>query len=301
MVPHDFYLGLDAVQIVLGLIVLGLMIRTKELKTYWPMLTMAMWQAPAYLVLLYVRHLGKSRISPSHAYNLYFFTFWPAFGISAVCAILLTYTIFDSAMQPLKGLQTLGRIMYRWAACISLATALSIAISPQSGRDPLVLAISQFQRVSAVLILSMMIFVALAIKPMGLSIRSRVFGVSVGTLVVSATSMMQATYLSRMSGMYNPYALIQMTSSCVAEILWIYYFSVPEPKRKFILLPTTSPFHHWNRIAELLGSEPGYVAIGGVAPDVFAGAEIDVFRRASAKMQQLKEQDQQAALPGSNP
>ena len=33
-----------------------------------------------------------------------------------------------------------------------------------------------------------------------------------------------------------------------------------------------------------LGDEPGYVAVGAVSPEVFAPAELEVMRRASAKM-----------------
>jgi hypothetical protein len=33
-----------------------------------------------------------------------------------------------------------------------------------------------------------------------------------------------------------------------------------------------------------LGDEPGYVAVGSVSPELFAPAELEVMRRASAKM-----------------
>jgi len=33
-----------------------------------------------------------------------------------------------------------------------------------------------------------------------------------------------------------------------------------------------------------LGDDPGYVAIGGIPPELFAPAELEVMRRASAKM-----------------
>lgn len=298
MVPHPFYLFVNTLEVILGIVVLCLLIRERELKTYWPLLGMCMWQAPAYFVLLYLRTFEYARMSPNHAYRIYFFTFWPAFGISALCSILLTYTIFHTAMQPLKGLQSLGKIMYSWAAVISMATALSVVFNPGSGeQDAVLLAVSQLQRSSAILILSLVAFVAIAIRPMGLSIRSRVFGVSVGTMIVSATNLMQANYLLHLHALYNPYALIEISSSCVCEIVWIYYFSVPEPKRKFILLPTTSPFHHWNRISELLGHEPGFVAIGGIPPESFSGAEIDIFRRASAKMKEVADEQKQTSLP----
>jgi len=61
-------------------------------------------------------------------------------------------------------------------------------------------------------------------------------------------------------------------------------FAFPEPKRRIIVLPTTSPFLRWNQISLALGDDPGYVAVGGIPPELFAPAEIEVMRRASAKM-----------------
>ena len=51
-----------------------------------------------------------------------------------------------------------------------------------------------------------------------------------------------------------------------------------------IILPTTSPFLRWNQISQALGDNPGYVAIAGVPPEMFADAEIEVMKRASRKM-----------------
>ncbi len=301
MVPHFQYFLMNTVQTMLGVAALTMLIRARELKTYWPLLTMAMWQAPAYFVLLYVRYEGRAHITPIRAYHLYFNTFWPAAAISTICSLIFPYILFRSAMRPLKGLQSLGNIVFVWVAVISLVTALSVAFAPTSnGQDPLILAVSQLERLSALLIVSLVAFVAMAIRPMGLSVRSRVFGASIGTLIVAASNLTQSGYMSQHRfALYNPYALVQLSSSCVALAIWIFYFAKPEPQRKFILLPTTSPFHHWNRISELLGHEPGYVAIGGVAPEAFAGAEVEVFRRASAKMKELETQRQQGLSTGA--
>lgn len=299
MVPHFQYFLMNTVQTMLGVAALTMLIRARELKTYWPLLTMAMWQAPAYFVLLYVRYEGRAHITPIRAYHLYFNTFWPAAAISTICSLIFPYILFRSAMRPLKGLQSLGNIIFAWVLVISTVTALSVATAPSTGADPLILAVSQLERLSGILIVSLVAFVAMAIRPMGLSVRSRIFGASIGTLIVAITNMLQATRLTNVKELYSPYAMVQLASSCIAQAIWIYYFSKPEPQRKFILLPTTSPFHHWNRISELLGHEPGYVAIGGVAPEAFAGAEVEVFRRASAKMKELETQRQQGLSTGA--
>jgi hypothetical protein len=67
-------------------------------------------------------------------------------------------------------------------------------------------------------------------------------------------------------------------------LTWSAYFAFPEPKRRIITLPTTSPFLRWNQISMALGDDPGHVAIGGIPPELFAPAELEVMRRASAKM-----------------
>ncbi len=289
-------LTLNALVVALGLLVLALLVRARELKTYWPLLAMSMWQAPPYFVLMYVRYLGPGRILAVSAYHLYFNTFWFFFAIGSVSSILLTYTIFRAAMRPLKGLQSLGNIMYGWAAAISAATAISVAASPiGGGLDHLILVVSQLQRSTAVLIISLVLFVALSIRPMGLSWRSRVFGASLGTMVVSGTDMIQANDVLQTHHLFTTYGLIRLVSSCVALCIWSYYFAIQEPKRKFILLPTKSPFHYWNQVSERLGHDPGYVAIGGVAPEVLAGAELEIFRRASVKMREIDDQEKRDA------
>ncbi len=71
---------------------------------------------------------------------------------------------------------------------------------------------------------------------------------------------------------------------CVSLAIWAVYFSVPDPKRRMIVLPTTSPFLRWNQISAALGDAPGYVALGVVTQDMFDPAEVEIMRRAAAKM-----------------
>ena len=95
--------------------------------------------------------------------------------------------------------------------------------------------------------------------------------------------------------------MIVIVASGAAHLIWIWYFAVPEPVRKFVLLPTTSPFHAWNLVAERMGYDPGYVAIGGVPPESFADAEREIFERIAAqdtgRAPRLAEVDPDLALP----
>ena len=299
MSPQQLLNILCPLEISLGLCALILLLRTNELRSYWPMLPVSTWQIVPYVTFLLLREMGPSRISRRHAYTIYFYTYWTTFAVQAICAIVLTYVILQVAMKPLKGLQGLGKIVYFWAAGISGAVALDGALTPASNSYVFTTElVAHIERASSIIALSLILFVCFAIRPMGLSLKSRVFGVSVGLGITSLTSALQANYFAaQRRPLFSTYSLIQICTTCVADIIWIYYFAVPEPKRKFVLLPTTSPFHHWNRISELLGQEPGYVAIGGVPPESFAMAEIDIFKRASAKMNALEDRGDEVTLP----
>ena len=282
------YLGLSWIEIALGLVTLALLVRAKAVGTYWPVLVLSLWQAPPYFTLLLLKRFRY--FSAQHAYAIYYFTYWVLFALEAVCAIALTYTILRNAMRPLKGLQSLGRIVYLWAAAISVVIALQAGAQPNKDFYELFQSlISQLQHASGIITVSLVLFVGMAIQPMGLSIRSRIFGTGVGLFVLSLINTLQSNYFLQPRVLYSTYGLIHTGTNCLVELIWIYYFAVPEPQRRFILLPTTSPFHRWNQISELLGHDPGYVAIGGIPPEAFAAAEIEIFHRASAKMNALGE------------
>jgi hypothetical protein len=119
---------------------------------------------------------------------------------------------------------------------------------------------------------------------MGLSYRSRIFGVSLGLGMMATNDFVQAAWLIFKPQMHTVYDLINGFVICTVLATWTAYFVIPEPKRRLIVLPTTSPFLRWNQISQALGDDPGFVAVGGVPPDLFAPAELEVMRRASLKM-----------------
>ena len=144
--------------------------------------------------------------------------------------------------------------------------------------------LQQLQQTSSILILCLLLFVCFAIRPMGLSFRSRIFGVSLGMGIMAVSTLVTSAWISHTSRIDSMVNVALGITGCLTLLLWSGYFAFPEEKRRIILLPTTSPFLRWNQISEVLGDSPGYVAIAGIPPDVFAPAELEVMRRASAKM-----------------
>jgi hypothetical protein len=126
--------------------------------------------------------------------------------------------------------------------------------------------------------------VCFAIRPMGLSFRSRIFGISFGLGFLATINLVNSAWISHNSTMYSLFSVVNGLAVGLTLLTWSAYFAFPEPKRRIIVLPTTSPFLRWNQISMALGDDPGYVAVGGIPPELFAPAELEVMRRASAKM-----------------
>ena len=219
------------------------------------------------------------------AYQIYFYVYWTSFALEAILSLLVIYSIFKLAMAPLKGLQTLGMLVFRWVAAISVAVAIGVAVTPhQSGIHFMTAMITQLQQTSSILTLCLLLFVCFAIRPMGLSFRSRIFGVSLGLGFLATINLVNSAWIAHNPSMYSLFSLINGLAVALTLMTWSAYFAFPEPKRRIITLPTTSPFLRWNQISLALGDDPGHVAIGGIPPELFAPAELEVMRRASAKM-----------------
>jgi hypothetical protein len=229
--------------------------------------------------------LSRHAVDRHIAYQAYFYVYWISYALEAILSLLLVYSIFKLAMAPLKGLQALGMLVFRWVAAISVAVAIGVAVTPHlSGVNFIVAMITQLQQTSSILTLCLLLFVCFAIRPMGLSYRSRIFGVSLGLGFLATVSLVNSAWIAHNANMYSMFSIINGAAVGLTLLIWSAYFAFPEPKRRIITLPTTSPFLRWNQISMALGDEPGHVAIGGIPPELFAPAELEVMRRASAKM-----------------
>ena len=242
-------------------------------------------RAASNSILLGLIHFDGHPLNTHLVYVLYFYVYWISFAIESILALIVVYSIYRLAMAPLKGLQKLGMLVFRWAASISVVVSLGSAFGPgMTGTKYLIAAISQLQRTQSILTLCLLVFVCFAILPMGLNYGSRIFGVSLGLGVLATNDLVQSALLALNPNMHTTYNLIRGVVICMTLVIWTAYFALPEPKRRLIVLPTTSPFLRWNQISQVLGDSPGFVAIGGMPPELLAPAELEVMQRASIKM-----------------
>jgi hypothetical protein len=280
---------LGYMEIILCVAAVCVIVGRKQWSDYWALGTWLAVRGSSGAISAVVFSLARM---PSHpisrmvAYNIYMGAYWISFAVESILALVVVYSVFRLAMAPLKGLQTLGTLVFKWAAGISVAVALGSAFGPETktGAEYLMAALSQLQRTQGILTLCLLLFVCFAIRPMGLSYASRIFGVSLGLGVLATNDFVQSAWLIFKPQMHTVYDLINGVVICAVLATWTAYFVIPEPRRRLIVLPTTSPFLRWNQISQALGDDPGFVAVGGVPPDLFAPAELEVMRRASLKM-----------------
>ena len=144
-----------------------------------------------------MHHALRKPLGAHTAYQPYFYTYWISFAVESILALIVVYSVYRLAMAPLKGLQQLGMMVFRWAASISVVVALGSAFAPEMTRTKyLIAAISQLQRTQSILTLCLLVFVCFAILPMGLNYGSRIFGVSLGLGVLATNDLVQSAWLA---------------------------------------------------------------------------------------------------------
>jgi len=276
---------LTLIELTTCVVALVVMFYRRQIGQFKPLALFLLVRISSIAICFPLMSMGGKQISSVLAYKIYFYVYWGSYALEAILGFWIIYVIYNLAMAPLKGLQRLGMLMFRWAAGIAVAIAVTMAFGPHVTYSKFIMrAVTQLQQTQSVLTLCMLLFVCLAIRPMGLSYRSKIFGVSLGLGVAAATDLVMAAWITHFRTIYSLSSIISGSAMCLTLVIWTGYFAVPEPRRRMIILPTTSPFLRWNQISLALGDEPGFVALGEITPDMFAPAEVEVMRRASMKM-----------------
>jgi hypothetical protein len=242
-------------------------------------------------------------LSTVRAYDVYLWWYWPSYALQAILLVLIIQHVFSIAMKPLEGLHQLGKIIFRWIVAVSVvlsaceASGSAMSWGHSVNQAAAVIA-SQVQEGICVLTLCLLLFVCFAARPLGLTPRSHIFGVSLGLGFIATSNLVMAaclTHINANNSLYSPLQLIYIGGSIVCFSIWGTYFALPEPERKMILLPTTSPFFFWNKVSEALGDDPGHVAVAGFRPDMLADGEITMLTAMSKAARERDEQQAHAA------
>jgi hypothetical protein len=212
-------------------------------------------------------------ISERAAYRWYFYSYWLTYVAGAVIVFMVIQEMFQSSMDPFPGLKWLGTIAFRWVACISFVAAVAALLTPGSKGDKFLLAlVAQIMRCESIFILSLLVFLMLAAGRLGLSYRSRVFGVSFGFGIMAAGDLVvSATFLHFGHNMMTSTISVITTSASILTLtVWSAYFVQREPVRQAAVLDPSSSLARWNEVATTLGATaPKVTAIPAPASNFF--------------------------------
>ena len=203
-------------------------------------------------------------INPVTAYNLYFYAYWVSYVAGAVVVFMVIQEMFQSSMEPFPGLKWLGTISFRWVACISFVAASAALLTPGGKGDRFVMSLlAQIMRCESIFLLSLLLFLMVAAGKLGLSYRSRVFGISFGFGIMAASDLVvSAAFLHFGHNMMtSTISVITTSASMLTLLVWSGYFMQREPARQALTLRPTSPLARWNEVATAIGHSGGRIAV----------------------------------------
>jgi hypothetical protein len=283
---------------VMSIACLAIMWRKRLLRDMWGLAAfLAVYAVEIFLsigIMYFRRDIG---IEPHHAWMALYFTKWIGALVEYALLLIVIYGAFRLAMKPLRGLHRAGKMIFRWIAVVSLLLSLGMAFGPRI-TDPAAYLVGvvaeRLQQGTSVLLLCMLVFVCFATRYLGLTFRSRIFGILLGLGIFSACTLVESAWLATQGAqtVYAPVLLVSAFGFLACIFVWSGYFLAPEPERKLVLLPTTSPYFFWNQVSEALGDDPGHVVVSGFTPDMLSPGEIQMLKKAPAPSQPSMKQEQ---------
>ncbi|MHB1795713.1 MAG: hypothetical protein ACYCPO_12170, partial [Acidobacteriaceae bacterium] len=200
--------------------------------------------------------------NPLHAYSVYFYVYWVSFGVGAILMLRVLHEMFRHAVRSIPGVQKLGEPIFFWAITVSVILAFASGITPHTTGMSLLLASAQvLMRSQSVLALCMLTFLAFASQTLGVSFRSRIFGVTFGFGMMAVGDLVTSAFFAHQPNLASATNIVHEVVYLGAITLWAGYFLQPEPARRLVTMPVTSPLMRWNDVAQTLGNPAGQVAV----------------------------------------
>ena len=206
------------------------------------------------VVLAVLLNLTRFGVARTVAFPAYFYAYWVSYLAGAIAIFLVIQEMFKHVMSPLPGISRLGLLAFRWAATISMIVAVAAAVLPAGVKGRVIMAASiEFMRCVSIMELCLLVLLAFSVHSLGLSFRSRAFGVGLGLGFMAFMDFMTSVFTLGQKDMNTVSNAIAGVVVAVVFLTWTAYFLLPEAERKALTLPMSSPLMRWNEIAMALG------------------------------------------------
>jgi hypothetical protein len=233
---------------------------------------------------------GPLLASASLYTKVHFVVYVSGYIISAILLFLACLDVYREAMAPLPGLARMGTTVFRWVFLASILVTGTSLTSVTPGAGMLIPIGTQLMRCVGTVELCLLAFLLISMKAIGLSPRSRPFGMALGLGIIAAGDCVQSFILALQPGLNAPVQLFGEAIGLGAITLWLFYGALPEPARKPVTLPVESTIYRWNQIASALGHKGTQVAVQ-TSPSFFLVDVEKVVERAFVRTLKGKESE----------
>ena len=264
--PLAIFEFLSKVEPISWLAALGVLYLCKQVKEYRPLailLAVKFFNAVSFDILML--HVIPTPLTRFQAYSLFFNLYWVFYLASTIATFFLIELIVKRTLAPLSGLSSLSSAVFRGTGCLAVVIAVTAhlpELRTAAFNHWLMSLFLSFALCMCIFELSLLSMLFWTIRRLGLSLRSRIFGLSIGLAAMgtmdftsnfSVASHEASMYLDMMTQM-----VIIFTLS-----LWIVYMVLPEPKRRPLQLAASSTLLRWNEVVSKLGIGPQPIAQPG--------------------------------------
>jgi hypothetical protein len=214
--------------------------------------------SPAVFLIL---RFGADRlpISPRLVYDIYFYSWWPLYILSTLAAFFSIQQIIRSALAPLPGLSSLGVLFFRWAGFLSVVIAITahLADLQELGVTRWVTRLLvSFALCMCLFEVSLLSLLALTSRLLGLTFRSRVFGVSLGLALLGIIQFFNLAFTSEGKNVVSGVSIGCELVTVATLMMLIFYILRPEPQRGMLAAEKASTLMRWNEIVREMGVGP---------------------------------------------
>jgi hypothetical protein len=233
---------------------------------------------------------GPLFASPEAYTKVHFVVSWAGGLASSVLLFMGCLDVYRQAMAPLQGLARMGTTIFRWAAFASLLVTATTLTSIGSGPHILMKVGLQLMRCMSTAELCLLALLVLSLNAIGLSARSRPFGIAMGLGLMAIIDCAQSITASMAVGSSIALQIVFACATLASLGLWIAYSALPDPTRKTITVRADSAIFKWDQIASALGHKGTQVALQP-APSFFLVDVEKVVERAFVRTLKGKESE----------
>ena len=180
---------------------------------------------------------------------------WSVYLLSIAYTLVLIASLLKVSLGALPGLATLSTTLFRWSAVVVFFLALTAHIPFQHTRLGEVW-LSQLKISLALCMLAFELFLLVLLlsrlRDLGLALRNRVVGLSLGLAVLGCAQFMSALEPAMPAGVLGSEQL--WTRACIFCVVaaWLLYVVLPEPPRRGLFMPMSATLMRWDEIARRL-------------------------------------------------